>query len=105
MIDEEVDVGKTLRDAADVDARRVFVGLRSEWQALVHGNVLDAELARLLDEGEADVVVEEEALAVRPPLRVGLPRGDLVTLGEHVHALEIAGLIGIDTPVNEQAVR
>ncbi len=45
------------------------------------------------------VVVEEEALAVRPPLRVGLPRGDLVLLGEHVHGLEVARLVGIDAPV------
>ncbi len=80
VIDEEVHVREALRDHADVAALAVLVGLLAERQALVHADDLHAERARLLDEADADVVGQEEALAVRAPLRVGLPRADFPAL-------------------------
>jgi hypothetical protein len=71
----------------------------------VHGDVAHAQLARLLDERDADVVVEEEARrAARAPLRVGLERRHLVLLGEHVHRFHVARLVRIDAPVDVHAV-
>ena len=67
VVDEEAHVGKALRDDADVAALAVLVGLLAERQALVHADHLHAERARFLDEAHADVVGEEEALAVRVP--------------------------------------
>src|SRR5688572_23056648 len=71
VIDQEADVRKALRDGSDVAALAVLVGLLPERQALVHADDLDAEAPRLLDEADADFVVEVEAVPVRPPLRIG----------------------------------
>ena len=68
-------------------------------------DVANAELARLLDHRQPDVVVEKESLALRPPLGVGLPRGDRIACGELIHSVEIAGLIRIDAAVQQQPVR
>src|SRR5438046_3328566 len=82
----------------------MFVGLRPEWQPLVNCDIANAELSRFLDEGDADVVVEEKALSVRSPLRIGLPCGDRMALREHVHPLEIACLIRIHASVQQDAM-
>src|SRR5205814_7288348 len=52
VIDEEIHIGIALGDAADIDASRVRVRLRSERQALVNRDVANSELARLLDRSE-----------------------------------------------------
>ena len=105
VVDQKVDVRKALGDAPDVDTRRVLIRLRPERQSLVNCDIANAELPRFLDERKADVVVEEETLPVRTPLRISLPRGDRIALRQHIHAVEIASLIGIHTPVQQDAVR
>ena len=105
VVDEEVHVGIALRHAPHVGARRVLVGARPEGEALVHGDVADAELARLLDQRDAGLVVQAEALAVGTPLRIGLPGADAVARGQLVHALEVAGLVGVHAAVDEEPVR
>ena len=66
-------------------------------------DVAHAELARPLDERDADVVGHPEAGALRPPLRVGLARDDAER--EALHVLDIAGLVGVHAPVQHQALR
>src|SRR5437660_10009200 len=105
VVDKEVDVGKALRDDADVAALAVLVGLAAEGQALVHGDVLHAELARLFYEANADIVGEEEAFAMRAPLGVGLPGGDSPFLLQLVHAFQVSRLVRVDAAVQEQPVR
>ena len=104
VVDQEAHVREALCDGADVAALAVLVGLRPERQALVHADDLDAEPARLLDEADADVVVEEEARAVRSPLRVGLPGADAELLLQPRHVLDVAGLVGIHAAVDQEPV-
>ena len=77
VIDEKAHIRKALRHDADVAALAVLVGLLAEWQTLVHADYFHAERARLLDEARADIVRQEEPLAVNAPLRVALPRATL----------------------------
>src|SRR5205085_523255 len=79
--------------------------LAAEGQSLVDRDSANAELARLLDHRQSDLVVEEEAFAVRTPLRIGFPRRDRIARGQLVHALEVARLIGIDAAVQEHPMR
>ena len=104
VVDEEVEVGPALRRASDVDAGRVLVAAPPERQALVHGDRPHAEPPRVLAQLRARLVVEVEADAVRPPLRVGLPRGHAPARRERVHRLDVAGLVRVDAPVQQHAV-
>src|SRR5262245_65518631 len=54
VIDEEIHIGKPLRDAPDVGTRRMLVRARPERETLVHGDIPDTELARSLDHPQAD---------------------------------------------------
>ena len=96
--------GKRFAIGSDVAALAVLVGLLPERQALVHADDLDAEAPRLLDEADADLVVEVEAVPVRSPLRVGLPRADAELLLEPRHVLEVARLVRVDAAVDHQPV-
>ncbi len=82
----------------------MLVGALAERQALVHADDLDAEAARLLDEADAGVVGQEEAVAVRAPLRIGLPGADAELLGEPRHVLDVPGLVRVHAAVDQQAV-
>ena len=70
----------------------------------MHADHLDAQRARLLDEAQADLVRQEIAFAVRPPLRVRLPGADAPALLELGHGLDVARLVGIDAPVQQQTM-
>ena len=105
VINEKVHVGIALRHAADVHAGRVRIRLRAKRQALVHGDLADAELPRLFYHRDADVVIQEKAFAVRPPLRIRLPRSDRVACGELVHPVEIARLIRVHPAMQQHPVR
>ena len=105
VIDQEIHVGIALRDAADIDAGRMLVRLRSERQPFMHRDVANAELARLLDQRDPRIVVEKEAFARRSPLRIRFPRGDLVALGKRIHAFQVALLVRIHASVQQHAMR
>src|SRR5436190_3243550 len=105
VIDQERDVGEALRYNADVAALAMLVRLLAEGQALVHADHLDAERARFLDEADAGVVRQEEALAAWTELRIGLPRAYAPFLLQLVHALDITGLVRVDASVDHQPVR
>src|SRR5262245_25895193 len=94
VINEEADVREALCDRADVAALAVLIGLRPERQALVHADDLDAETSRLLDEADADVVVQVEAASIRSPLRVALPGADAELVPQPRHVLDVARLVG-----------
>ncbi len=82
----------------------MLVALGAERQALVNGDVPDAERTGALAHRDADVIRHEEALPVRPELGVGLPRDHAETL-EPLHVLEVAGLVRVHAAMEQQAVR
>ena len=82
----------------------MLVGAWPEREALVDSNIANAQLDRLVDELEADLIIKEKSVAVGPPLRIGFPRGDLVPRGQLVHRIDIARRIRIDTSVNVKPV-
>ena len=71
----------------------------------MHADHLDPERARLLDEADADVVGQEEALPVGTELGVGLPGAHAPALRELVHRLDVARLVRVDPAVQQQTVR
>ena len=105
VVDQEVDVREALGDPPDVHAGAVLVGLLAERQALVDGDVADAQAPRFLDHAQAGLVVHEEAAPFRAPLRVGFPRGDVEPFRQPLHVLDIAGLVGVDPSMQVQPVR
>ena len=54
---------------------------------------------------DAHVVGQEVAFAAGAVLGVGLPRAHAPLLRQLVHAFEVAGLVRVDAPVQQQAVR
>ena len=78
VVDDEVHVGVEPVRARPTSAHRPeFLGKAREQQALMDADVAHAELARPLDEWDANVgTVECKAAAVRAPLRVALPGCD-----------------------------
>src|SRR5262245_48887014 len=66
MVDDEVHVGVEAGRAADVGAASKFLGKAPEQQAFMDADVAHSELARPLDERDANVgTVERKAAAVR----------------------------------------
>ena len=104
VINQEIHVGEAIGHDANVAALAVFVRLLAERQSLVHADHLDAERARFLDEADADVVGQEEAVAIQTPLRIGLPGADLPAVAQFLHVLDVARLVGIDAAVDQQAM-
>jgi hypothetical protein len=70
-------------------------------QALVDADHLDVQVAGALDHGQADVVIQPEAVA-RAELGIGLPGAHPQSRAQGFHAVHVAGLVRIHAAVQQQ---
>ncbi len=90
VVHDELHVREHLRDGPDVAAARVQRVVAQQREALVDADDLRAQRSRLLDHRDPGPrVVEPEALPVRSPLRVDLPRAHALQLHQALHAVEL----------------
>src|SRR5260221_7688062 len=92
--------GNLARRWPDIGAGREFEREPGKGEPLMDRDVLDAERARLLDEGQADPrIVEAPADALRAELRIDLPGRDRIDARGRFHAFQLARSIRYDRRV------
>src|SRR5258708_12078479 len=89
VVNDELHVGKLTGDGDHVTWLIPGVLEVEKRQPLVAADDLDAQVARMLHDGQADGrVIKEEAVPARSPRRVDLERIDMASLSRSRHLIE-----------------